>query len=119
MPHSLPQKDLHIDAAGLRVMKAIADEGSFTAAATSLGFTQPAISQMVRRLEQRTGTDGWAMQVARMGVPTEVISVPLRHMPSAVATVAVADIDPTEPDRAAVDVVQPGEQLRKSGLAGP
>ena len=40
-----------IDAAGLRVMKAIADEGSFTAAATSLGYTQPAISQMVRRLE--------------------------------------------------------------------
>ncbi len=45
-----------IDAAGLRVMKAIADEGSFTAAATALGFTQPAISQMVRRLEQKTGT---------------------------------------------------------------
>lgn len=45
-----------IDAAGLRVMKAIADEGSFTSAANALGFTQPAISQMVRRLEQRTGT---------------------------------------------------------------
>ncbi|GAB77327.1 DNA-binding transcriptional regulator, LysR family [Austwickia chelonae] len=45
-----------IDAAGLRVMKAIADEGSFTAAATALGYSQPAISQMVRRLEQRTGT---------------------------------------------------------------
>ena len=37
-------------------MKAISDEGSFTAAAASLGYTQPAISQMVRRLEQRTGT---------------------------------------------------------------
>ncbi|MDO5626716.1 MAG: LysR family transcriptional regulator [Mobilicoccus sp.] len=45
-----------IDAAGLRVMKAIADEGSFTGAATSLGYSQPAISQMVRRLEQRLGT---------------------------------------------------------------
>ncbi|NHA69475.1 LysR family transcriptional regulator [Phycicoccus flavus] len=45
-----------IDAAGLRVMRAIADEGSFTAAAAALGYTQPAISQMVRRLEQRTGT---------------------------------------------------------------
>ncbi|AKT51586.1 LysR family transcriptional regulator [Arsenicicoccus sp. oral taxon 190] len=45
-----------IDAAGLRVMKAIADEGSFTGAAAALGYTQPAISQMVRRLEQRTGT---------------------------------------------------------------
>lgn len=44
------------DAAGLRVMRAIAEEGSFTAAAHSLGYTQPAVSQMVRRLEQRTGT---------------------------------------------------------------
>lgn len=45
-----------IDAAALRVMRAIAENGSFTAAATSLGYTQPAISQMVRRLEQRIGT---------------------------------------------------------------
>lgn len=45
-----------IDAAGLRVMRAIADEGSFTSAAASLGYSQPAISQMVRRLEQRVGT---------------------------------------------------------------
>lgn len=37
-------------------MRAIAEEGSFTAAAHSLGYTQPAVSQMVRRLEQRTGT---------------------------------------------------------------
>ena len=37
-------------------MKAISEEGSFTAAALSLGYSQPAISQMVRRLEQRTGT---------------------------------------------------------------
>ena len=44
------------DAAGLRVMRAIAEEGSFTAAANSLGYTQPAVSQMVRRLEQRAGT---------------------------------------------------------------
>lgn len=44
------------DAAGLRVMRAIAEEGSFTAAAQSLGYTQPAVSQMVRRLEQRSGT---------------------------------------------------------------
>lgn len=45
-----------IDAAGLRVMRAIADEGSFTAAAAALGYSQPAVSQMVRRLEERTGT---------------------------------------------------------------
>lgn len=44
------------DAAGMRVMRAIADHGSYTAAASALGYTQPAISQMVRRLEQRSGT---------------------------------------------------------------
>lgn len=37
-------------------MKAIADEGSFTAAAASLGYSQPAVSQMVRRLEDKSGT---------------------------------------------------------------
>lgn len=45
-----------IDAAGLRVIRAIAEQGSFTAAATSLGYSQPAVSQMMRRLEERTGT---------------------------------------------------------------
>lgn len=44
-------------------MKAIADEGSFTAAAASLGYSQPAISQMVKRLEDKTGT----ALVERMG----------------------------------------------------
>ncbi|MGB3684499.1 MAG: LysR family transcriptional regulator [Ornithinimicrobium sp.] len=51
------------DAAGMRVMRAIADHGSYTAAASSLGYTQPAISQMVRRLEQRSG----AVLVERIG----------------------------------------------------
>lgn len=37
-------------------MRAIAEEGSFTAAANALGYTQPAVSQMVRRLETRAGT---------------------------------------------------------------
>ena len=45
-----------LDAAGLRVMRAISQEGTFTAAAHALGYSQPAVSQMVRRLEERTGT---------------------------------------------------------------
>ncbi|MBB2974682.1 DNA-binding transcriptional LysR family regulator [Microbacterium endophyticum] len=39
----------------LRVVKAISDEGSITRAAYSLGFSQPALSQHVRRLEQKLG----------------------------------------------------------------
>ncbi|MDO5286948.1 MAG: LysR family transcriptional regulator [Actinomycetia bacterium] len=45
-----------IDAGGLRVIRAIADHGSFTAAALHLGYSQPAVSQMVKRMEQRLGT---------------------------------------------------------------
>jgi DNA-binding transcriptional LysR family regulator len=66
------------DAAGMRVMRAIAEEGSYTAAATSLGYTQPAVSQMVRRLEQRTGT----VLVERLGRTvrlTEAGQVLARH----------------------------------------
>lgn len=40
-----------IDTAGLRVMQAIADEQARCSVAHKLGFSQPAISQMVRRLE--------------------------------------------------------------------
>ncbi len=67
-----------IDAAGLRVMRAIADEGSFTAAALSLGYTQPAVSQMVRRLEQRTGT-ALVERVGRSVRLTEAGEVLARH----------------------------------------
>ncbi|MCU1537799.1 MAG: transcriptional regulator, LysR family [Humibacillus sp.] len=79
-----------IDAAGLRVMKAIADEGSFTSAAHALGFTQPAISQMVRRLEQRTGT----VLVERYGRQvrlTEAGQVLARHAVGVLAALDAAE----------------------------
>ncbi|WP_116113733.1 LysR family transcriptional regulator [Austwickia chelonae] len=79
-----------IDAAGLRVMKAIADEGSFTAAATALGYSQPAISQMVRRLEQRTGT----VLVERVGRSvrlTEAGQVLSRHAVGVLAALESAE----------------------------
>ena len=44
-----------IDVQTLRVIKAIADGGSITAAAASLGYSQPAISQQIKRLEKRLG----------------------------------------------------------------
>ncbi|WP_246159762.1 LysR family transcriptional regulator [Microbacterium rhizomatis] len=47
--------DAEIDAHTLRVVKAIADLGSITAAAEALGYSQPAISQHVKRLEARLG----------------------------------------------------------------
>ena len=47
--------DPGFDARELRVVKAVADTGSITAAAAQLGFSQPAVSQQLRRLEERLG----------------------------------------------------------------
>lgn len=81
-----------IDAAGLRVMRAISDEGSFTAAATSLGYSQPAISQMVRRLEERTGT----VLVERLGRTvrlTEAGRVLARHAGPVLSALEAAEAE--------------------------
>lgn len=45
-----------LDVTALRLMRAIADHGSLTAAAAAVGSSQPAVSQQVRRLERRLGT---------------------------------------------------------------
>ncbi len=79
-----------IDAAGLRVMRAIADEGSFTAAALALGYSQPAVSQMVRRLEQRTGT-ALVERVGRSVRLTEAGEVLARHAGSVLAALDAAE----------------------------
>jgi endoglucanase len=42
-----------------------------------------------------SGTDGWAIQVTREGIPTGLTSIPVRYMHSPVEMVALADIDRT------------------------
>ena len=91
-----------IDAPGLRVMRAIADEGSFTAAAASLGFTQPAISQMVRRLEQRTGT-ALVERFGRQVRLTEAGEVLARH-----ALTVLTALDAAEEEVAAIAGLRSG-----------
>jgi molybdate transport repressor ModE-like protein len=44
-----------IDPQLLRVLRAVADHGSITRAATALGSSQPAVSQLLTRAEQRLG----------------------------------------------------------------
>jgi molybdate transport repressor ModE-like protein len=46
---------LELDAHTLRIVRAIVEHGSITAAAASLGFSQPAVSQHLRRAEARIG----------------------------------------------------------------
>ena len=91
-----------IDAAGLRVMRAIADEGSFTGAAVSLGYSQPAISQMVRRLEQRAGT-ALVERVGRKVRLTEAGQVLARH-----AVGVLAALDAAEEEVAAIAGLRAG-----------
>lgn len=40
-----------------------------------------------------SGTDAWAIQVARSGVPTAVLSIPLRYMHTAVELLSVRDLE--------------------------
>ncbi len=40
-----------------------------------------------------SGTDAWAIQVSREGIPTGLVSIPIRYMHSATELAAVADID--------------------------
>ncbi|WP_314501826.1 LysR family transcriptional regulator [uncultured Microbacterium sp.] len=73
--------DPDLDVQTLRVMKAIADEGSITAAAASLGYSQPAVSQQLRKLEQRLGVP--VIERVGRGVRlTEAGRVLARHAPA-------------------------------------
>lgn len=78
---SLMADELEIDVQALRVLKAIADEGSITAAAAMLGYSQPAISQQMKRLEQRLGLPVIERAGRRVRL-TEAGRVLARHAPA-------------------------------------
>jgi endoglucanase len=54
--------------------------------------------EMEARLEPlpgHSGTDGWLIQVAREGIPTGILGLPIRSMHTPVEVVAVADVERT------------------------
>ena len=51
----LPGQSPDLDAHALRVVRAVNETGSITAAAAALGYSQPAVSQQLNRLERRLG----------------------------------------------------------------
>lgn len=62
----------------------------FEAAARDLG-----IAWQVGAEPSPRGTDAYALQVARAGVPTMLLSIPLRSMHTLVETVSLADVEAT------------------------
>ncbi|GAA1943325.1 LysR family transcriptional regulator [Kitasatospora viridis] len=76
--------------AGLRVLREVAERGTFTAAADALGYTQSAVSRQVAALEQATGArlfDRYPGGVRLTG-PGRAL---LRHAVVALDAVAAAD----------------------------
>jgi endoglucanase len=53
------------------------------------------IKHQIEAIPAATGTDAWAIQVARDGIPTALLSIPLRNMHSPVETVDLRDIERT------------------------
>ena len=49
----------------------------------------------VEVMEGHTGTNGWHMQIVREGVPTSVVSLPLKYMHSPIEVLDLADIEST------------------------
>jgi DNA-binding transcriptional LysR family regulator len=79
----------------LRVLREVAAQGSFSAAASALDYTQSAVSQAVANLEAETGAA--LLERDRQGVrPTTAGAVLLRH-----ADVIIGQLDAAEADLAA------------------
>jgi tetrahedral aminopeptidase len=53
------------------------------------------IPYVTEPLPGQTGTDAWAIQVVREGIPTGLLGIPLRYMHSVVEMAVLADIDRT------------------------
>lgn len=69
---------LDLDSHALRVVRAVGDHGSITGAARALGYSQPAISQHLKRLEARIGMPV-VSRVGRGVALTEAGRVLARH----------------------------------------
>ncbi|NQX13631.1 LysR family transcriptional regulator [Microbacteriaceae bacterium VKM Ac-2855] len=78
-----------LDLQTLTIMRAIADSGSITAAARSLGYSQPAITQHLQRAERRLGL-ALVTRAGRSVRLTEAGAVLARHAVSVSASLTAA-----------------------------
>jgi len=65
----------------------------------SKAFTELAdennIPNQIEVMEGHTGTNGWPIYVSREGVPTSVLSIPIKYMHSPCETMAICDLENT------------------------
>lgn len=80
--------DLHT----VRIIRAIAEHGSITAAAAALGYSQPALSQHLHRAEHRLGVP-LLLRTGRSVRLTEPGRVVARHSSAILAALAAADAE--------------------------
>ena len=79
-----------VSLAGLRVVREIAERGTFTAAASSLGYTQSAVSRQVATVEKAAGSP--VFERRRDGArPTAAGRVILRHAAAVLDEIDAAD----------------------------
>jgi putative aminopeptidase FrvX len=53
------------------------------------------IPYQVEPVPGRSGTDAWAIQVTREGIPTALLSIPVRYMHTSVETLSLKDVERT------------------------
>jgi DNA-binding transcriptional LysR family regulator len=85
---------------GLRVLRAVAERGSFTAAAAELGYTQSAVSRQVAALERESGAEVFERRSDGVRLTTSGLIL-LRHARVVLDEIAAAE---SELDGAAPDV---------------
>ena len=78
-----------LDLRQLQVLMAVADTGSYTAAAESLGYTQPAVSYQMRRLQHEAGTP-LVVRTGRGLVLTQAGHALVRHSQTVFGTLRAA-----------------------------
>jgi molybdate transport repressor ModE-like protein len=79
-----------LEARHLRVLRAVAATGSFSAAARELGITQPAVSQQIKALEQAAGTP-LLVRTGRALRTTEAGEALVRHAAGVLAALGAAE----------------------------
>jgi DNA-binding transcriptional LysR family regulator len=88
---------------GLRVLREVAERGSFTAAAAELGYTQSAVSRQVAALERATGQKLFDRRTGGVTLTAAGLTL-LRHAVVALDAVAAAEreLSGLPPDRGVV-----------------